>query len=187
MRRRNPLGHLLAAIAQGGFYAPQRKLPASPPGRQPLTGGAGGTLAPDPSTAFGQVQMHEANGGTGGMLAPDEAPDAGGSQAGDPLANLINGFQKWSQQHGGHTDPLAQLAQGHRTAGGMLEGFGGRGVRQVTDPSQQGLAQVARVNQSGNARNGLAFQTYDLGHGRFVHVYFDPKTGKRTPIYFNKS
>lgn len=158
-------------------------------------GGTGGMLAPS-----GSLDVLK-TGGAGGLPATDSAQKTSGegsvpslqpsqpaqtSQAGDPLANLVNGFQAWSRAHGGRGERYAQLAHGHRTAGGMLEGLGGRAVQQVADPNAQGLAQVGRLNQSGNARNGLGFQTYELGGGLMAHVYYDAKTGRRQVVKFRQ-
>jgi hypothetical protein len=118
-------------------------------------------------------------------VAPLVGGQLGGSQAGDPLTNLVAGFQKWSQAHGQGPERYRDLAEGQRTLSGQVGGPG-EAVRQVTDPSQQGLAQLIRVNQSGNARQGQGFETYELGHGLAAHIYYDPKTGKRQVVKFRR-
>jgi hypothetical protein len=154
----------LAALSQRRGGA--RSLPAAPPA---YTSSGMPSAAPQGLLDSPDIQHANQSDGTGGMLAPDEPPDAGGSQAGDPLRNFMLGLQQWSR--GGRT--------GDRI-GSLL------GAQQQLDTSQQGLAAALKVNQSGNARAGRAFQTYDLGHGRMAHVYYDPKTGRRQVVKFQR-
>jgi hypothetical protein len=146
-----------------------------------LAQSTGGTLAP--SGVQGQVTPGAVQGAQLGKPGLAAEP----SQAGDPLTNLINGYQAWARLHGGAGEKYAGLAQSHRDVGGGIENrlSGRSAVQQVTAPGGAGLAQLARVNQSGNERQGRGFQTYDLGNGQVAHVYYDAK-GRRQVVKFRR-
>lgn len=110
----------------------------------------------------------------------------------DPLAALMAHFQMWSNasRAGGArgADPLVSAALAGMQPGAGGTGSFGHGVHaldqqgQVADPRLASAQQLGRVNSvAGSAREGQAFQQFDLGNGLTAHVYYDGN-GRRQVI-----